>query len=807
MSNFLSTLKEKNLVIDGAMGTLLMNAGVRPEEGFDLQVLKNPEIVKSIHKSYIDAGADIIETCTFGANRLKLADYNAQDKVKEININAVKIAREAGHAFVCGSIGPLGKLLAPFGDVTFKEALEIFREQAMALEEGGTDCISIETISDLQEMRAAVIAVKQNTKLPIIASMTFDKNQKTIFGTPPEVVACVLESLGADVISANCSTGPEGLLKIAKRYINSTSLPVMVMPNAGMPVIEKNKAVYKMSPEKFGQFANQFLKLGVKIIGGCCGTTPEHIAQVKLQVLKYKVQNTKNNQSHKTRFASRTKTVEFNPKKLLIIGERINPTGKKVFQDEIKAGNFRIVREEASIQTKSGADILDLNISIPAGDDKSSMLNAVNAASSASDLPLSIDSPSPQVLETGLSEFCGKALLNSVNGKKESIEKFLPLAKKYGAAIIALALDEKGLPKTIDEKIIIAGRIITAALNAGIPKEDIFVDLLVITAGVNIGAAFETLKAIPIIKSKFNIKTSLGVSNVSHGLPNRPKINALYLKLARLYGLDAAIVDITDKEIKKAIKEINVFKGSRNALIKKLTKQFSNEISKVGLKRESVSAYKAKENIFKNIKDIENAVVFGDKEKTVLFTKQALEKKHAPQKIINGALIPGMEIVGRCFLKKKYFLPQVLSSASAMAAGFELCKRKIPKKSIKIAGKIILATVKGDIHDIGKNILKMMLENHGFEVIDLGKDVPPEKIIEAAKKINPNLIALSALLTTTMVEMAVVKEELKKANLNIPLLVGGAVVTRDYAEDIGAEYGLDAVSAVELAKNIIKNLI
>ena len=795
--------------MDGAMGTLLMNAGVRPEEGFDLQVLKRPDLVRSIHRSYVDAGADIIETCTFGANRIKLADYLAQDKVSEINKKAVALAKEAaqGKAFVCGSIGPLGKFLRPMGEVSFDEAFKTFAEQAKAMEEAGADCVSIETISDLQEMRAAVIAVKQNTKLPIIASLTYDENSLTVFGTPPEVAVVVLESLGIDVISANCSTGPEGLLKIAKRYLAATRLPVMVMPNAGMPVIEGDCAVYKMTPQKFGAFAGKFAKLGVSIIGGCCGTTPQHIRAVKSEILNQKSETKPKLQIQNSKFASRSKVIEVKTGKLLAIGERINPTGKKLMREEIKNSRFGIIRDEAVAQTKAKADLIECNISVPEADDKKNMAQAIDIISNASALPLSIDSPNPEVLEEGLKEFCGKALLNSVSGKKENIEKVIPLAKKYGAAIIALALDEKGLPKSIAEKTAIAERIVSAAVKAGIPREDIYVDALVLTAGVNLDDSLETLKAIPIIKDKLGVKTSLGISNVSHGLPNRPAINALYLKLAMLYGLDAGIIDVTSKEIKKALKEQKeLLKGNREKKIAKLTALLKKEVDKARVlpkikEEEKLASHKIKK--FVGLSDIKNAVISGDEETVRAYTGEALQKGFDPQRIIDEALVPGMEIVGERFSKKIYFLPQVLASAGAMTVGFELCKEKIPKESIRKVGKILIATVRGDIHDIGKNIVKMMLENHGFEVIDLGKDVPPENIIERAKKEKPDAIALSALLTTTMLEMKVVKKELDEAGLNVPVIIGGAVVTNDYAERIGASFGSDAAQAVALAKKII----
>jgi len=806
VNRFLDELNKRILVMDGAMGTQLMAAGVRPEDCFDAQNLKNPKLVVSIHKGYVDAGADIIETNTFGANRIKLVDYKLDKQVREINIEAAKLARKAigDKGFVCGSIGPLGKMLDPLGEVSFDQAYEAFAEQAKALEEGGVDVFSIETISDLQEMRAAVIAAKNETKVPIISSLTYDEGEKTVYGTSPEVAVVVLEALGVDVIAANCSTGPEGMLKVAKRLLAATSVPVMVMPNAGMPELIEGRAVYKMTPVKFAEFAEKFAKLGVRIIGGCCGTGPEHIKEIKLKIKNEKLKIKESNH-YITAFASRTKVVEMELGRPLLIGERINPSGRKLFQEEIRAGKTQIIRNEAVAQTKGGADLLDVNISVADTHESDVMHSAVKIVQSFSDLPLSIDSPNPVVLEAGLRTFCGRGLLNSVNGKKESLGRVLPLARKYGAAIIALALDEYGLPKSAAERVRIAERIVRAAHDIGISNENIFIDNLVLTAGVGIQGCLETLKAIPIVREKLGVKTILGISNVSHGMPHRSKLNALYLQLALSYGLDAAIVDVTDPGIKKALRAI---KGKKAITREGLLRQFKAEVEKArrsGKPPEKKREAEVKELKFKSYKDIEKAVIEGDLERVRLFVEQALARKMNPQKIIDQGLVPGMEIVGKKFNRKEYFLPQVIESAGAMKKGFELCKAKIPKGKAKAAGKVVLATVKGDIHDIGKNIVKMLLENHGFTVIDLGKDVPPEKILEVARKEKPNVIALSALLTTTMIEMEVVKEELKKAKLNVPLLVGGAVVTKGYAARIGATYGVDAVGAVQLAQKIMKS--
>ncbi|MFA5183484.1 MAG: homocysteine S-methyltransferase family protein [Syntrophales bacterium] len=802
MNKFLTELNKRILVIDGAMGTQLMERGIRPDDCFDAQNLKNPEAVYSVHKAYAEAGADILETNTFGANRIKLSEYGLADKVKEINEAAVKLARRAiGDGFVCGSIGPIGQLLEPMGALTFDQAVETFAEQAKALADAGADLLCLETISDLQEMRAGVIAAKSVTNLPVIASMTYDEGETTVSGTTPEAAAVVLQALGADILSANCSAGPEGLLKVAERLLKVTSLPVMIMPNAGMPVLENGKAVYKMTPEDFSTHLAKAFKLGISIVGGCCGTNPKHIKAVKEKAAGL-VPVTRNPLAV-TRFSSRTKMIA--PDGFIAVGEKINPTGRKVFREELKAGKFKIVRAEAENQTKHGATLLDVNVSVAKIDDVSAMKQAVIIASTASQQPLSIDSPNPAALEAGLKAFCGRGLVNSVNGKEEALKTVIPLAKKYGAALIGLVLDDRGIPETVEQKVAIAEKIIKATDAAGIPRDLVYIDNLVMTVGVGIKGALDTLAAIPIVKEKFGVRTILGVSNVSHGMPNRSKLNNLYLKLCLLNGLDAGIVDITDPATKEAIEFARKNKGKAEVQTK-VMEEFKRAVEEKAGQVVRDMGESAVKQYPETLGGIEAAVIEGDDEIVVDLTNKLLAKGEAPQKIIDQALVKGMEKVGKDFSAKKIFLPQVMASAEAMKAGFAICKERIPVGEVRKVGKVLLATVKGDVHDIGKNIVKMMLENHGFEVIDLGKDVPAATILETAKREKPNAICLSALLTTTMVEMEQVGKELKKEGLNIPIMVGGAVVTDDYAEEIGAFYSADAVGAVDLAKRLIKKI-
>ncbi|MBU1616431.1 MAG: homocysteine S-methyltransferase family protein, partial [Candidatus Margulisbacteria bacterium] len=760
----------------------------------------------------------ILETNTFGANRIKLGEYGLADKVKEINEAAVRLARRAigEKGFVCGSIGPTGQLLEPMGGLSFDQAYETFAEQAKALADAGADLLCFETISDLQEMRAGVLAAKNETSLPVIASMTYDEGEVTVSGTTPEAAAVVLEAIGADILSANCSAGPEGLLKVAERLLAVTNLPVMIMPNAGMPVLESGKAVYKMSPEEFAKHLAKAFNLGIGIVGGCCGTNPKHIEAVREALTPNPSPRGRGAMPNVgVRFSSRTKMIE--PDGFIAVGEKINPTGRKIFREELKSGKFKIVRAEAENQTKHGAALLDVNVSVARIDDVAAMKQAVIVASTASPRPLSIDSPNPVAIEAGLKTFCGRGLINSVNGKEESLKTVIPLAKKYGAALIGLVLDEQGIPETVEQKMAIAEKIIKATDAAGIPRDQIYIDNLAMTVGVGIKGALDTLAAIPIVKRNFGVRTILGVSNVSHGMPNRSKLNNLYLKLCLLNGLDAGIVDISDPGIKEAIefaRKIEAKAGdgegqkAKEKAKERLLEEFKQAVEEKGEMGQGIrdTGESAVKQYPETLGGIEAAVIEGDDEIVVDLTNKLLAKGEAPQKIIDQALVRGMEKVGKDFSAKKIFLPQVMASAEAMKAGFALCKERIPKEEARKVGKVLLATVKGDVHDIGKNIVKMMLENHGFEVIDLGKDVPSETILETAKREKPNAICLSALLTTTMVEMEQVGKELKKEGLNIPIMVGGAVVTDDYAEEIGAFYSSDAVGAVELAKKLIKKI-
>lgn len=814
--NFKDLIRDKILVIDGAMGTTVMNSGVSIEKGFESLNFLHPELITSIHRGYVAAGANLIETNTFGGNRIKLEEFGVGNRVKEVNAKAVELAKKAIHeagsqdVFVVGSIGPLGKLLQPMGELTFEEAYDVFAEQVRALRDGGAAVLCIETISDLQEIRAALLAAKENSRLPVICSMTYDETQKTVTGTSPEAAVHLLERLGADVISANCSTGPEQMVAVAKKLVKVAAVPIMVMPNAGSPDLVDGQAVYKMTPAQFAGHINAALKAGVRIVGGCCGTTRDHIQAVRELVdKKYPSREFKPACWPGIKFSSRTQVVQVNQAPVMV-GEKINPTGRKVFQAELKSGVFTRVRTDAEKQAKAGAHLLDVNMGVPDTNEVALMHKAVFLVQNAVQIPISVDSPRAQAIEQGLKNFVGIPLVNSVNGEEKSLRNVLPLAKRFGAKIIALALDEKGVPKTAAEKVAIAEKIIKRAAAHAIEPEDIFVDCLVMTVGVGVEPALEALAAISQVKEKFGVRTILGISNVSHGMPEREKLNAYYLMLGLLEGLDAAIIDPTAKETQKVITEFQRAKSKSypklrdkyRKLFVDLAEEWKKMYKKVKKVQDEVLSQKAKIRPA----DIADAVIAGDGDAVKYGVTKLLEEGRAPQKIMEDGLIKGMETVGKWFSQGKYFLPQVVASAESMKVGFTLCKAKIPKEDVKKAGTIILATVKGDVHDIGKNIVKMMLENHGFEVIDLGKDVSKATIIEAALKHQASAIALSALLTTTMAQMGEVAVELKKKGLDIPVIVGGAVVNQSYAEKIGATFGRDALDSVKIAKEIVEKV-
>ncbi|MFH2027506.1 MAG: homocysteine S-methyltransferase family protein [Nanoarchaeota archaeon] len=763
---FLDSLKNKVFLLDGAMGTMLQQNGFIKGCPDELNIT-DPELVKKIHKAYADAGSDLILTNTFGSNRLKLEKYGLQDRLKEINQAAINNVRTAcPDCLVVGDVGPLGEFIEPLGKLTFDKAYEVFKEQILALKEA--DLLIIETISDIRILKAALIAAKEVFTGPIITSMTLQDGRATT-GTDVETYVIIADTLGADIIGTNCSDGPEGMLETVKIISKNTNKPICAQPNAGIPKIVGKDTVWDYPPDKFAGMAKKFVELGAAIVGGCCGTNPEFIKAVKENVKDLKPKM--NNNRPETKLCSRTKTLTVKP--TLIVGERINPTNRKGFIDEIKNGKTEYVRNQAMQQVEEGAALLDINVGVAGVDETPNLKKAVGAAQNIVNVPIVIDTSNPVALEEALKESDGKPLINSVHGSEKSLNEVLPLAKRYGAAIIALALDEDGIPKTKEKRVEIAKKIIDKALGAGIRKQDIVVDSLVLTIATNPENEKIILDSVEEIK-KLGYKTILGVSNISHGLPNRSEVNSKFFTKAHKIGLDLAILNPLD----------NILQADTDI--------------KIDIKR-------VKKEDYKDLpieKQLYNAILYGDKDNITYIVSKGLKELKALK--INDILIDALNEVGDKFNKKEYFLPQVLLSADAMKKSFVILKKELNKEGGKIKGKVVFATVENDIHDIGKNIVIALLESHNYEVIDLGANVKTKKIIETVKKEKPDILALSALMTTTVIEMEKVINELRTGNIDIPVIVGGAVVTDDYARQIQAAYGQDALSAVKQINDLIK---
>lgn len=798
-NKFLDTLKKRTIIFDGAMGTMLQRLGLKPGGCPDELNITNPEIIKTVHREYAVAGSDVVTTCTFGANRVKLKEYDIENKLNEINLKAAKNAREAvgKEKFVAGGLGPTGKFLEPVGDLSFDEAVDIFSEQVGALKDGGVDLIIIETMMDIREMKAAIIAAKASG-LPVAATMTFDETMRTVLGTPPETFAIVAEGLGADVIGANCSLGIEGIYKALLSMSKVTNLPLIAQPNAGIPYLKDGKTIFPASPSEMADYVPKLLDAGVRVIGGCCGTTPEHIKQMGSRV-KAQGSRLERPEIKSTRLASRSGYISFGgAQPPVIVGERINPTGKKLLQQEIKDKKTSIIRKEAKSQADAGAHILDVNVGVPGIDEPASMQMAVFAVNENCPLPIVLDSSSLEALETGLKAVDGKVLINSVSGEEKKLSTILPLAKKYGAAVLGLTLDDKGIPPTAEGRVCIAETILKRAMECGISKSDVVIDCLAMTVSADQKSAKETLKAIRMIKERLGLATILGVSNISFGLPNREVINANFLTMAIEAGLDAAIINPHNSLMMDAYHAAIVLTG-QDVRAERYIRKYS--------KQQAVSSkqLEAKEEANTLDEKLKKAIIDGDEEGIVALVEEALGQGWEPLKISNEGLIPGLEEVGRLFNRNIYFLPQVMLSADTMKRAFDRLKKELKGKKAQSMGKVLMATVEGDIHDIGKNIVSTLLENHGFEVIDLGKNVPADKIIQEAVKNNVDVVGLSALMTTTVMEMDNVIKRLKAEGVPVLTMVGGAVVNQEFADKIGANgYAKDALEAVDKVKRLVK---
>jgi 5-methyltetrahydrofolate--homocysteine methyltransferase len=844
--NVRDLLGKQVLVFDGAMGTMLQAQGLPPGACPDAWCLTHPEQVAAVHRAYIDAGAQIIETNTFGATPIRLSHYGLQDQVRAINLAAVRVAREAasGRAFVAASMGPLGALVEPLGDFPFDQAYTEFAAQAKALAEAQPDFIIIETIADLNELRAALLACRDHAPgILRIAQITIDPTGRAFTGTDPETAALVLQSLGADIIGFNCSVGPDVLLDAVARMAKVARVPISVLPNAGLPLLQLDgTTTFPMGPAEFAAYGPKLVAAGASLVGGCCGTTPEHIRRLRAAVEGLTPRQAPGPLSQVLGLASRTQTLFFTDNNLPVaIGERINPTGRKLLSKDIKDGIFQRVRQEAKLQVAAGASVLDVNVGVPLIDEAAAMSRAVQVVQDAVSVPLCIDSADAKVLEAGLKACVGKPLVNSFSLEEGRAEAVLPAVKRYGAAVLGLTIDEKGIPASAQQRFDIAKRLIATAESYGIPRWDVVIDPLALTAGAQQAEARETLKAIRMIREELGVRTSLGVSNISFGLPNRHFLNAVYLNMAVTAGLDMAIMNPMDERMMDTVRAVRLFLNrDQNAkeymqvigpkrLVHTVEEALAAEAKATGQPVQAPAAAaqpttaatanvatKGNEGAAK-LKGAEpptdplgrklfDAILEGDKDNILGLVEQGLADGREAMALLNTYLIPAIEEVGRLFGEGIYFLPQLMLSAAAMKKAFARLKPEIQKAKEGQAeiGTVVLATVQGDIHDIGKNIVAVLLENYGFKVIDLGRDVKNEVVFEEARKAGADIVGLSALMTTTMPQMKRVIDLFATQGFDCPVLVGGAATTRAFAQQIGARgYGRDAQEAVAIALQVL----
>lgn len=796
-------LGKEVLIIDGSMGALLQSEGLPSGYAPDLWNLEKPEAIASVHKRYVDAGSQIIITNTFGASRPRLEEYGREHDLKKINHAGVEIARKAadGRALVAGGTGPSGKLIFPMGDVDFEDAVAIFREQGQALVEAGADLLIIETMFDLMETKAAIIGFNEvRGRVPLIVSMTFTAGGVTDTGTTPEVAAAVLEGLGVDVLGVNCSTGPAEMLDVVRRIAAVSKLPIMVEPNAGLPVLEGGVTRFKAPMDEVASFAPKFVELGASIIGGCCGTRPEYIQKIS-SLVKGKPVAPRSGRGG-TAIASRSGALWIGVGHPFVkIGEKINPTGKKKFGAAIKEGRTDLILAEARKQEEAGASALDINVGVPLIDEPAMMVKAVTAVQNVSSLPLVIDSSNNDALLRGLQVYAGRALVNSVNAEHDKLELVLPFVKRHGAAVLALTAGDE-IPESAQARLKYAKEILDRALALGMRREDIVFDCLAVVVSAMQEGARQTLETIRLIREELGCATAIGLSNVSFGLPDRHTINNNFLAMAMANGLDAAIVNPYDEQMHKTAAAAGLFTRRDigcNRFINAATAWETGSAAK-----EAAPAAKQAQNLPASEK-IFNAVVEGEKDGIAQLVQEALNEGTPPMDIFTISLTPAIRKVGDLFAERKKFIPHLVASADTMKKGVAVLDPLLRSARADASkGTIIFATVKGDVHDIGKNVCVIMLENFGYKVIDLGRNVALDVILAAAEEHRADILGLSALMTTTMIQMPLVINEVKKRNLPYKVMVGGAVVTRSFADEIGADaYGKDVGDVVTIAETLM----
>lgn len=788
---FKEKLGKEMLICDGAMGTLLIENGLKAGELPEMWNIEHPDILYKIHKQYVDAGADIISANTFGANRLKLDGTG--HSVEEIITEGVNIAKKATQqadrdVYVALDMSTTGKLLEPYGDLPFEEAYDIFKQQAIAGEKAGADLVLLETMGDLYEIKAATLAIKENTELPLIVSMIFNEKGQLLTGADVKTAVFTLEGLGVDMIGLNCGLGPKEMFEHVKEAVKYSSTPIFVNPNAGLPECVNGVTSYKVGAEEFSDDMEKIAKLGVYCVGGCCGTTPEHIKRTAEKCKKIAVSPVK--QKHFTVVTSYSKTTLIGDKPV-IVGERINPTGKKKLKAALVENNMDYIVSEAVAQADKKADVLDVNVGLPEIDEPKMLVSAIKTVQGVLNIPLQIDTSDFEAMEKALRIYNGKALINSANGKKESMEKVFPLAKKYGGVVVCLTLDENGIPDTAQGRIEIAKRMIKTAESYGLSKDDLIIDALAMTVSTGKDNAKVTLETLDYVRNTLGVNTCLGVSNISFGLPSREIINTAFFTMAMHSGLSAGIINPLSDMMMNAYYSYCALKGYDDNC-----ENYINNIAKV----EAVASGEAV--------DLKTAIIKGMKAQSADCAKAMLENTD-PLKVIDGYIIPALDVVGQAFETGKMFLPQLLMSADCAKAAFDEIKLKLTADGEKQEpkGKIVIATVKGDIHDIGKNIVKVLLENYGFDVIDLGKDVDPELVVETAKRERVKLVGLSALMTTTVANMEITIKRLHEDYPECKIMVGGAVLTQDYADRIGADfYSKDAMGSVRYAEKLFTEI-
>ena len=798
---------EEHLLFDGGMGTMLQAAGMKAGALPELLNFSDPDVITGIQRQYVEAGCDVITSNTFGANAHKL---NGAASVEDVFASAVACARAAGARYVAGDIGPIGALLRPLGTMSFDEAYLLFKEEVEAGVKAGVDLFIIETMTDLAETKAAVLAAKENSDLPIFATMTFEEDGRTFLGTSPEVAAITLDALGADVVGINCSQGPADLRPFAKRMLDVTDKPVLVQANAGLPhVDDEGNTVFDIDAPEYAQAVAGMIEDGVGVVGGCCGTTPDHMRLLK-QLIKGRMPQVRHHDpAMYVTSAQSCVTLPVAGHRIAVIGERINPTGKKRLQQALRDGDLDYVVSQGISQQEQGADILDVNVGLPEIDEVKMIQAACEQLQGSTLLPLQIDSTDPTAVEAATRRYAGKPIINSVNGKRQIMDEILPIVAHYGTNVIGLALDEDGIAETAEKRFAIAERIVDECERYGIARDRILIDCLVMTASTNQAQVIEILRAVRMVKERLGVKCALGVSNVSFGLPARPLLGSTFLAAAFGAGLDVPIMNPGSARFMDAVRAYRVINAEDEGSVDYIGRyaEWTDPYKiaadpALALAPGTAAAPAVTADSPTNEDPIARLVISGRKGEIAATTKELLKTTPAME-LINDHFIPALDEVGVLFDQGKFFLPQLMASAEAARVGFDTIKAAMPAGEIADKGKICVATVKGDIHDIGKNIVKMLLDNYGYTVFDLGRDVDPQAVLDAVRERDIKLVGLSALMTTTVTSM---EETIRLLHAEVPgvkIIVGGAVLTPEYAKQIGADYyAKDAAESARIAEEV-----